>query len=87
MRVNDQQDRFLTQAFELSRTIYNATLDTALGQLKRMRENKERRETRSMPKDKERSQKFAACSEKSIVPVARTIRITMKTTGRSKRGL
>ena len=60
LRVNDQQDRFLTQAFELGRTIYNATLDTAIGQLKRMRESKEWRETRSMPKGKERSQKFAA---------------------------
>lgn len=64
LRVNDQQDRFLTQAFEFGRTIYNATLGTALGQLKRMRESKEWRETRSMPKGKERSQKFAALQRK-----------------------
>lgn len=64
LRVNNQQDRFLTQAFEFGRTIYNATLGTALGQLKRMRESKEWRETRSMPKGKERSQKFAALQRK-----------------------
>ena len=41
LRVNDQQDRFLTQAFEFGRMLYNATLGTALGQLQRMRESKE----------------------------------------------
>ena len=60
LRVNDQQDRFLTQAFEFGRMLYNATLGTALGQLQRMRESKEWRETRNLPKGKERTKKFAA---------------------------
>ena len=38
LRVNDQQDRFLNKAFEFGRTIYNATLGTALGCLQSMRE-------------------------------------------------
>ncbi len=59
LRVNDQQNRFLTQAFEFGRTLYNATLGTALGQLQRMRESKEWRETRDMPKGKERSERFS----------------------------
>lgn len=64
LRVNDQQDRFLTQAFEFGRTLYNATLGTALGQIKRLRESKEWREARNLPKGKERSQKFAALQRK-----------------------
>ena len=59
LRVNDQRNRFLTQAFEFGRTLYNATLGTALGQLQRMRESKEWRETRDMPKGKERSERFS----------------------------
>ena len=31
LRVNDQQNRFLEKAFEFGRTLYNATLGTALG--------------------------------------------------------
>lgn len=57
--VNDQQDRFLTQAFEFGRTLYNATLGSALGRLQRMRESLPWRETRSMPKGKERSKRFS----------------------------
>ena len=38
LRVNDQQNRFLEKAFEFGRTLYNATLGTALGRLQRMRE-------------------------------------------------
>ena len=60
LRVNDQQDRFLTQAFEFGRMLYNATLGTALGQLQRMRESKEWRETRNLPKGKERTTNFSA---------------------------
>ena len=37
LRVNDQQNRFLEKAFEFGRTLYNATLGTALGRLQRMR--------------------------------------------------
>ena len=33
LRVNDQQNRFLEKAFEFGRTLYNATLGTALGRL------------------------------------------------------
>ena len=57
--VNDQQNRFLTQAFEFGRTLYNATLGSALGRLQRMRESLPWRQTRSMPKGKERSERFS----------------------------
>ena len=57
--VNDQQNRFLTQAFEFGRTLYNATLGSALGRLQRMRESLPWRQTRSMPKGKERSKRFS----------------------------
>lgn len=57
--VNDQQNRFLTQAFELGRTLYNATLGSALGRLQRMRESLSWRQARSMPKGKERSKHFS----------------------------
>ena len=46
LRVNDQQNRFLEKAFELGRTLYNATLGTALGCLQRMRETQEWRVAR-----------------------------------------
>ena len=59
LRVNDQQNRFLAQAFEFGRTLYNATLGSALGRLQRMRESLPWRETRSMPKGKERSKRFS----------------------------
>ena len=59
LRVNDQQNRFLTQAFEFGRTLYNATLGSALGRLQRMRESLPWREARSMPKSKERSKRFS----------------------------
>ena len=59
LRVNDQQNRFLTQAFEFGRTLYNATLGSALGRLQRMRESLPWRQTRSMPKGKERSKRFS----------------------------
>lgn len=57
--VNDQQNRFLTQAFEFGRTLYNATLGSALGRLQRMRESLPWRQTRSMPRGKERSKRFS----------------------------
>lgn len=57
--VNDQQNRFLTQAFEFGRTLYNATLSSALGKLQRMRQSQLWRETRSMPKGKERTKRFS----------------------------
>ena len=46
LRVNDQQNRFLEKAFEFGRTLYNATLGTALGRLQRMRETQEWRVAR-----------------------------------------
>lgn len=58
LRVNDQQDRFLAQAFEFGRKLYNATLGTAHGKLLRMRESREWRETLDMPQGKERSNRF-----------------------------
>lgn len=57
--VNDQQNRFLRQAFEFGRTLYNATLGSALGRLQRMRESLSWRQARSMPKGKERSKHFS----------------------------
>ena len=60
LRVNDQQNRFLKQAFEFGRTLYNATLGTALGRLQRMRETKEWREARDMSKGRDRTKAFNA---------------------------
>ena len=60
LRVNDQQNRFLEKAFELGRTLYNATLGTALGCLQRMRETQEWRVARDMPKGKARTKAFSA---------------------------
>ena len=51
LRVNDQQNRFLEKAVEFGRTLYNATLGTALGRLQRMRETQEWRVARDMPKE------------------------------------
>ena len=60
LRVNDQQNRFLEKAFEFGRTLYNATLGTALGRLQRMRETKAGRGARDMPKGKARTKAFSA---------------------------
>ena len=58
--MNDQQNRFLEKAFEFGRTLYNATLGTALGRLQRMRETQEWRVARDMPKGKARTKAFSA---------------------------
>ena len=58
--MNDQQNRFLEKAFEFGRTLYNATLGTALGRLQRMRETQEWRGARDMPKGKARTKAFSA---------------------------
>ena len=58
--MNDQQNRFLEKAFEFGRMLYNATLGTALGRLQRMRETKEWREARDMPKGRARTKAFTA---------------------------
>ena len=60
LRVDDQQNRFLEQAFEFGRTLYNATLGTALGRLQRMRETKEWRKARDLSKGRERTKAFHA---------------------------
>ena len=60
LRVNDQQNRFLEKAFEFGRTLYNATLGSALGRLQRMRETQEWRVARDMPKGKARTKAFSA---------------------------
>ena len=57
--VNDQQNLFFRQVFEFGRTLYNATLGSALGRLQRMRESLSWRQARSMPKGKERSKHFS----------------------------
>ena len=57
--VNDQQNRFFRQVFEFGRTLYNATLGSALGRLQRMRESLSWRQARSMPKGKECSKHFS----------------------------
>ena len=56
LRVNDQQNRFLEKAFEFGRMLYNA----ALGRLQRMRETKQWREARDMPKGRARTKAFTA---------------------------
>ena len=58
--MNDQQNCFLEKAFEFGRTLYNATLGTALGRLQRMRETQEWRVARDMPKGKARTKAFSA---------------------------
>ena len=58
--MNDQQNRFLEKAFEFGRTLYNATLGSALGRLQRMRETQEWRVARDMPKGKARTKAFSA---------------------------
>lgn len=58
--MNDQQNRFLEKAFEFGRTLYNATLGTALGRLQRMRETQEWRVARDMPKGKESVRNFVS---------------------------
>ncbi len=42
LRVNDQQSRFLTQAFEFGRTLCSATLGTVLGLCARAKSGKRR---------------------------------------------
>ena len=59
LRVNDQQNRSLTQKFEFGRMLYNATLGTALGRLQRMRESEQWRQVCAMPKGKERNKRFS----------------------------
>ena len=58
--MNDQQNRFLEKAVEFGRTLYNATLGTALGRLQRMRETQEWRVAQDMPKGKARTKAFSA---------------------------
>ena len=65
LRVNDQQNRFLEKAFEFGRMLYNATLGTALGRLQRMRETKEWREARDMPKGRARTKAFTKLRRKA----------------------
>ena len=89
LRVNDQQDRFLNKAFEFGRTLYNATLGTALGRLQSMRESKAWRNARNMPQGKARSKAFATIqksyelSEFGLVTVANNHR---KASGRNHIG-
>ncbi len=66
LRVNDQQNRFLEKAFEFGRTLYNATLGSALGRLQRMRETQEWRVTRDMPKGKARTKAFNAVYKEAL---------------------
>ena len=66
LRVNDQQNRFLKQAFEFGRTLYNATLGTALGRLQRMRETKEWREARDMSNQRSGSYEGFQCDSQVL---------------------
>ena len=55
LRISDQQNRFLEKNFDFGRTLYNATLRTALGRLQHMRESREWRDALAMPNGPERS--------------------------------
>lgn len=89
LRVDDQQNRFLEQAFEFGRTLYNATLGTALGRLQRMRETKEWQKARDISKGRERTKAFNAIhksfglTEFGLVTIANDHR---KTSGRNDIG-
>ena len=76
LRVNDQQNRFLEKAFEFGRTLYNATLGTALGRLQRMRETKEWREARDMSKGRDRTKAFNAIHKSFGLPKAEKYTLT-----------
>ncbi len=89
LRVNDQQNRFLEKAVEFGRTLYNATLGTALGRLQRMRETKEWQKARDISKGRERTKAFNAIhksfglTEFGLVTIANDHR---KTSGRNDIG-
>ncbi|MDY2899410.1 MAG: hypothetical protein SOT13_02640 [Candidatus Aphodousia sp.] len=57
--MNDQQNRLLTQKFEFGCMLYNATLETALDHLQRMRESEPWRQVCTMPKGRERNKRFS----------------------------
>ena len=48
--VGDEEERRLLTTFDFCRQLYNATLGTALGRPQVMRESKEWRDARGMPK-------------------------------------
>ena len=50
LKTDDASERRLSAAFEFGRQIYNATLNTALGRLKRLRESAAWREAIALPK-------------------------------------
>ena len=56
--VGDEEERRLRTTFDFCRQLYNATLGTALGRLQVMRESKEWRDAREMPKGEERTKRF-----------------------------
>lgn len=58
LRVDDKNERFLTNALDLGWSIYNATLRTALDNLKRMRESSSWKEACAMPEGPERTRLF-----------------------------
>lgn len=63
--VGDKEERRLRTTFDFCRQLYNATLGTALGRLQVMRESKEWRAAREMPKGKERTQCFQKIQQQS----------------------
>ena len=58
LRVDDKNERFLTNALDLGWSIYNAALRTALDNLKRMRESSSWKEACAMPEGPERTRLF-----------------------------
>ena len=71
LRVDDKNERFLTNAFDLGWSLYNAALRTALDNLKRMRESSSWKEACAMPEGPERTRLFKVpsapgCSGTSI---------------------
>ena len=60
LRIDDENERFLTTAFDLGCSIYNATLRSAMECLKRMRNSPSWQEACAMQKGPERNKRLNA---------------------------
>ena len=76
--VGDEEKRRLRTTFDFCRQLYNATLGTALGRLQVMRESKEWRAAREMPKGEERTQRFRDIQQQAGLTQYGVERIALK---------
>ena len=76
--VGDEEERRLRTTFDFCRQLYNATLGTALGRLQVMRESKEWRAAREMPKGEERTQRFRDIQQQAGLTQYGVERIALK---------